>query len=1018
MSLRSLLESLIGISGSEDDSRGGFTAIVDSQGIHFRLDPTLVSQLETGKGAVLARMQHITLTMLREQGIAQIFPNTFYLPSEAVAGLDEDAASILQIPHHFPGRFRADFTGRTGQSAFKCRISAELEGTAVPFRLRGPYIYLSDNEFFRLTPAMLFALIGHKHHESLAPEQRNESENLKLAAALQTAQRSGMPIELAHFDKLEVHTPESVGVTARQNPDGSWTLFPSFGDGSSQAELESRWNQLDLNEDNTGVMRVDNRIVVLEPERIKAVREVLQNRRIPREQIQDFIRTPSAFLDAALVNLDLGFSVRVEGVGRFVHMDFESGGDYKADWFRQAEVRELVDVLNDVVQSREDGEELIRQVESAHGQGADCLNFRGYPIDIADHEVVQSAVRGRMNRLGDSDEPAAEPSAKPHVTEKLSKERLSILLKEADQRNQTLLEQAVDATNAVSHGCDTQVLLRQPYPHQEQGIAWTTGLMRQALAGDQSDLYRLQGGLLADDMGLGKTFMALVAMNEYYRGQAGLKEKMRPTLVVAPLSLLENWNDEVDMTFKQSPFKDIVILQSGADLNRFRIKGVDRESQQVADIDEGSDHIDTGAIRYALHIGPAAGAKRLDQERRLVLTTYQVLRDYQFSLCSIEWGMVVFDEAQNIKNPNTLQTRAAKGLRADFKLLATGTPVENSLGDFWCLMDTAQPGLLGDWEYFRERWVKPIQQASESERANARFEYGKSLRDAVGPFMLRRVKEDELKGLPSKTVLSGVEGGPDATQQFEPSLSALMQGPQLFAYNEVIERHRKEALAGDGRAIALRTLAAMRKISLHPRLDSESELYAQKPAHVSAIVRESGKLEALWSTLDSIKAGGEKVILFMITKKLQRLLKYWLDMTYGLNISIINGDTAAMPKKSDVLSRKQLIAQFEEQVGFNILIMSPVAAGVGLTVVGANHVIHVERHWNPAKEAQASDRVYRIGQQRDVRVYLPALHHPEYDSFDVHLDRLLRGKIDLKDAVVTTDVVSEQQIASAMGLAG
>ncbi|MFB2351132.1 SNF2-related protein, partial [Priestia megaterium] len=94
----------------------------------------------------------------------------------------------------------------------------------------------------------------------------------------------------------------------------------------------------------------------------------------------------------------------------------------------------------------------------------------------------------------------------------------------------------------------------------------------------------------------------------------------------------------------------------------------------------------------------------LDMDRRLVLTTYQTLRDYQFSMCVIDWGVVVFDEAQNIKNPNTLQTRAAKGLKADFKLLATGTPVENSLGDFWCLMDTAQPGLLGSWQNLRDRW--------------------------------------------------------------------------------------------------------------------------------------------------------------------------------------------------------------------------------------------------------------------------------------------------------------------------
>lgn len=98
------------------------------------------------------------------------------------------------------------------------------------------------------------------------------------------------------------------------------------------------------------------------------------------------------------------------------------------------------------------------------------------------------------------------------------------------------------------------------------------------------------------------------------------------------------------------------------------------------------------------------------------------------------------------------------------------------------------------------------------------------------------------------------------------------------------------------------------------------------------------------------------------------------------------------------------------------MIMSPVAAGVGLTVVGANHVVHLERHWNPAKEAQASDRVYRIGQKKDVHIHLPAVLHPQFDSFDVHLDRLLRGKLMLKDAVVTPEVVSEGEIIRSMGL--
>ncbi|GAB3392728.1 hypothetical protein GCM10027514_37170 [Azotobacter armeniacus] len=154
----------------------------------------------------------------------------------------------------------------------------------------------------------------------------------------------------------------------------------------------------------------------------------------------------------------------------------------------------------------------------------------------------------------------------------------------------------------------------------------------------------------------------------------------------------------------------------------------------------------------------------------------------------------------------------------------------------------------------------------------------------------------------------------------------------------------------------------------------------------------------------------------ILTKRLQRLLKLWLDQIHGLDIAIINGDTAAVAKKSEILTRKQLIDVFEAKAGFNVLIMSPVAAGVGLTVIGANHVVHLERHWNPAKEAQASDRAYRIGQKKDVHIHLPAVVHPEFDSFDVHLDRLLRGKLMLKDAVVMPESVSEAEIMKSMGL--
>ncbi len=188
-------------------------------------------------------------------------------------------------------------------------------------------------------------------------------------------------------------------------------------------------------------------------------------------------------------------------------------------------------------------------------------------------------------------------------------------------------------------------------------------LLESALQGDHEDLYRLQGSLLADDMGLGKTYMSLVAVGEYLASQRAADKPQKPVLVVAPLSLLENWEDEVGKMFTSIPFRDVVVLQSGRSLNEFRIKGAERESVQLASMIDDSGMMDEQSIRYALAVGPEAGVHRLDMDRRLVLTTYQTLRDYQFSLCRIDWGMVIFDEAQNIKNPNALQTRAAKGLK-------------------------------------------------------------------------------------------------------------------------------------------------------------------------------------------------------------------------------------------------------------------------------------------------------------------------------------------------------------------
>jgi len=314
-------------------------------------------------------------------------------------------------------------------------------------------------------------------------------------------------------------------------------------------------------------------------------------------------------------------------------------------------------------------------------------------------------------------------------------------------------------------------------------------------------------------------------------------------------------------------------------------------------------------------------------------------------------------------------------------------------------MDTACPEYLSGYQEFRAKYISPILQAAGDEVEEIRARVGRELRIQVGYLMLRRVKEDNLDGLPSKNMFVGVE---DDEWQYLPELGKTMSGYQLKVYDGAID-----SLAESESNHVLSTLQRLRSCSLHPRLADGGKLdIPLNGKELKSIFDESEKLQSLIEILESIRNRQEKCIIFAVNKRLQAFLSLAFGKKYQLGpLSIINGDAKAVSKNSSTPTRKSMIADFEAKEGFNIIVMSPVAAGVGLTVVGANNVVHFERHWNPAKEAQASDRVYRIGQTKDVNIYIPVLLHPETESFDVNLHRLLSKKTLLKDAVVTPEEV-------------
>jgi HJR/Mrr/RecB family endonuclease len=472
-------------------------------------------------------------------------------------------------------------------------------------------------------------------------------------------------------------------------------------------------------------------------------------------------------------------------------------------------------------------------------------------------------------------------------------------------------------------------------------------------------------------MGLGKTLQLLCFIEWHSSSEISNK----PYLIVAPKSLLVNWESEHKKFF---PSTNLEFTKLYGSVN------LTREFDAIVNQKE--------AERF--------------QKQHIILTTYETLRNYQFALGLIDFAVIVLDEAQKIKSPGTYVTNACKALKADFKIAMTGTPVENTLIDLWCILDFAVPGLLGNASEFAKEFHNPLRDESADIH-----ELTERLNRKIGIFIKRRMKRDVAKELPRKH------------DNKDSRITEVMPSPQLERYKIQIEIINNSNLAGvESRNQKLRFLHAIRDISDHPYLlDNQILNFTSEE-----LIESSAKLQITIKILETVKVNNEKVIVFAERKETQRMLQKVIYEKFSVFPSIINGDTPSMLQGDDAttLSRQQAIDRFENVNGFNIIVMSPLAAGVGLNVTGANHVIHYSRHWNPAKEEQATDRAYRIGQTKDVFVYYPMAVFPDYikdengekvKSFDEVLDNLLKIKKDLASKTLFPSVRAEVEIDELFG---
>ena len=352
----------------------------------------------------------------------------------------------------------------------------------------------------------------------------------------------------------------------------------------------------------------------------------------------------------------------------------------------------------------------------------------------------------------------------------------------------------------------------------------------------------------------------------------------------------------------------------------------------------------------------------------LVLTSYESLRINHKETGYIEWKVVVCDEAQKMKNPKTLLTTAIKTQNALFKIACSATPIENTVVDLWCLTDFVKPGLLESQKDFEQKYMKPL--SSNDINDEKRQEINNKLSDLLGEFYLRREKEKVLSSdFPKKIVIY---------DKIKPSSQQ----------EEIIEN-----LKNTGKA-ALAVIQGMIMTCSHPQL-VDRDVDEVPLGSEESLIEEAYKLAHIHTILTKVKEKNEKSIIFTKYRKMQKILwnviKYWFEIEVG----IINGD-------ADKSARRRVLDEFRKKEGFNVIILSPEAAGVGLNIVEANHVIHYTRHWNPAKEEQATDRAYRIGQKKDVYVYYPiisnveSIEREEYHTVDEWIKKQL--EVDMTDS--------------------
>lgn len=446
-------------------------------------------------------------------------------------------------------------------------------------------------------------------------------------------------------------------------------------------------------------------------------------------------------------------------------------------------------------------------------------------------------------------------------------------------------------------------------PYQKKGLSWLVFMAGCGL-----------GACLADDMGLGKTVQLIAYL--LFEKESGSPHK---NLLICPMSLIGNWQRE--------------LARFAPDLSVYIHHGTNRAGEEILE-------------------------KEIEKHD-LILTTYQIISRDKEVIGNIAWDLVILDEAQNIKNSSTRQSRAVRALPGKRKIAMTGTPVENRLSELWSVMEFLNPGYLGGEKAFERNFGVPIEKYHDRE-ASVR------LQQCVRPFILRRVKTDRsiIADLPEKNVM----------KRF-----CTLTEEQATLYKAVVETMITEVEDAEGiarKAMILAALLRMKQICNHPDAFLDDGLCTPE---------RSGKISMLFSLIEEVLAGGESAILFTQFPTFGQRLADLMSRTFCEEVLFLHGKT---PRTA----RDEMVQRFAHPSGPRLFLLSLKAGGVGLNLTRASHVFHIDRWWNPAVEDQATDRAYRIGQEKNVAVHLLI----SAGTLEERIDQMLEEKRSLAGSIIGT----------------